>query len=254
MPATLRQMDIGFQANLYESQNPTRKWLHNTRRAWVLSKLESFTSPCARYLEVGIGCGVYTEWMARHGFVTGLDINEDFVLAANFLRNVDARVGDITQETKYDSEFDIAVCSEVIEHVVNSQAALNNMFRALKSNGLLILTTPNRFSTMELFARLLRFKPVSALARWVYGEPVDDLGHVNRLTRAALRKQIEMAGFEVVERYDVALYLPVVAEFGGSLGASVCRWGAEVLRRSDYLSHLLWTQCWVLRKPAYADV
>jgi len=254
MPATLRQRDIGFQANLYESQNPTRKWLHTTRRAWVLSKLQSVTSPCARFLEVGIGCGVYTEWMARHGFVTGLDINEDFVLAANFLRNVDARVGDITQATQYDSEFDIAVCSEVIEHIVHSQAALNNIFRALKSNGLLILTTPNRFSTMELFARLLRFKLVAALARWVYGEPVDDLGHVNRLTRAALRKQIEMAGFEVVERYDVALYLPFVAEFGGSLGASVCRWGAEVLRRSDVLSHLLWTQCWVLRKPAYADV
>lgn len=254
MAETLRQIDIGFQANLYESQNPTRYWLHNARREWVLSKLESLKPNGGRYLEVGIGCGVYTEWMAGHGFVTGLDINEEFVLAANLLRNVDARVGDITLATKNDSEFDLALCSEVIEHVVNSQAALNNMFRALKSNGHLILTTPNRYSTMELFARLLSFKPVATLARLVYGEPVEDLGHVNRLTRTALRKQIETAGFEVVERYDVALYLPVVAEFGGSVGARFCRWGADVLRRSDFLSHLLWTQCWVLKKPECADV
>ena len=33
--AELRQEHIDFQSNLYESSNPTRRWLHNARRNWV---------------------------------------------------------------------------------------------------------------------------------------------------------------------------------------------------------------------------
>ena len=252
MHATLSQGDIAFQANLYESQNPTRNWLHNARRKWVLQHLEAVSHPFTSFLEIGVGCGVYTEWMAQRGYVTGLDINEDFVLKASMLRNVTARVADITADCDYESAFDVALCSEVIEHIADSPAALANMYKALRPNGHLILTTPNSYSTMELFARLLSYKPMAALARFIYGEPVDDLGHINRLTRSALLRQIETAGFEVVERCDVALYLPVFTEFGGRTGARFCRWLARQFSKSDLLSHLLWTQCWVLRKPDHA--
>lgn len=252
MPATLSQGDIAFQSNLYQSHNPTRNWLHNARRAWVMNKLESYSRPYASFFEVGVGCGVYSAWMGQRGFVTGIDINEDFVLSAGQLRNVTARIGDITQPLDFVNEFDVALCSEVIEHIHDSQTALHNVFQALKNGGLLILTTPNSFSTMELFARLLTFRPISALARWIYGEPVTDLGHINRLTRGQLQKQIEFAGFEVLEQDNISLYLPFVAEFCGMSGTRLSRSMANVLSRSSVLSHLLWTQCWVLRKPTYA--
>lgn len=252
MQATLKQGDIEFQANLYESQNPTRNWLHNARRKWVMNRLESLSHPYTNFLEIGIGCGVYTEWMAQRGYVTGLDINEDFVHAASFLRNVTARVADITTTTDYEESFDVALCSEVIEHISDSPAALSNIFRALKSGGHLILTTPNSYSTMEIFARMLSYKPVAALARRIYGEPVQDLGHINRLTRAQLAQQILASGFEIVARDDIALYLPILSEFFGRTGERICRWAARHLAQSDLLSHLLWTQCWVLRKPTHA--
>ena len=249
--AVLKQGDIAFQSNLYASQNATRNWLHNARRSWVMQQLDARSYPYSNFLEVGIGCGIYTEWMAQRGYVTGLDINEDFVVAASYLSKVTARVADITTTKDYNDEFDIALCSEVIEHISDSQAALNNIFRALKPGGQLILTTPNGYSTMELFARLLSFKPVAALARLIYREPVTDLGHINRLTRNQLAGQIEEAGFEVVIRKDVALYIPVISEFGGKAGARICKWVAQQFSRSAVLSHLLWTQCWVLRKPVH---
>lgn len=249
MTAALKQEDIGFQANLYESKNPTRNWLHNERRDWVNSRLDTLSGANTTYLEIGIGCGVYTKKMANTGKVVAVDINESFVLAASHICGVEAEVADICVGPIAHAKADIALCSEVIEHVPDSPAALRNIYLSLKPGGALILTTPNSFSTTELVARLLAFRPVVKFARMVYGESVDDLGHINRLTRGALRKQLRNAGFEIVEQDNVALYLPAIAEFGGVPAVRFAKWLANLFRKSSVLSHLLWTQCWVVRRP-----
>src|SRR5260370_20191058 len=51
---------------LYNSKNPTRRWLHCTRRDWICGKLRA----CARQrpgsaLEVGFGAGVYLPMLAE---------------------------------------------------------------------------------------------------------------------------------------------------------------------------------------------
>ena len=163
------------------------------------------------------------------------------------MRNVIAHVADITT-TSLAPIHDIAVCSEVLEHVPDSRSSLKNIYSSLKPGGYLVLTTPNSYSTMELTARLLAFGPVVKLAKLVYGEPVDDLGHINRMTRQQLQDQIHASGFEVIRQDNVAFYLPLIAEFGGHCGASICQWLAKRLERSP-LSSLLWTQCWLLRRP-----
>jgi SAM-dependent methyltransferase len=199
------------------------------------------------YLEIGIGCGIYTQLMAKRGNVVAVDINPAFVDLANQMRNVIAHVADITT-TSLAPIHDIAVCSEVLEHVPDSRSSLKNIYSSLKPGGYLVLTTPNSYSTMELTARLLAFGPVVKLAKLVYGEPVDDLGHINRMTRQQLQDQIHASGFEVIRQDNVAFYLPLIAEFGGHCGASICQWLAKRLERSP-LSSLLWTQCWLLRRP-----
>lgn len=244
----LRQADIAFQSNLYESGNPTRRWLHNTRRQWVMDAIDSSAPSDPRFLEIGCGCGIYTAHMSGLGHVRALDINPDFVAAANRLPNVEASVADI-QEFDSPPVYDIAVCSEVIEHIPDSTRALANIYHALKPGGRLILTTPHSYSTMEIFARLLAFRPVVALARMVYGEAVDDLGHINRLTRRQLREQIESVGFSLVHHTSRALYLPLIAEIGGAAGARLAKKIELQLRGSKLLSQFLWTQCWLLEKP-----
>lgn len=245
--AVLRQEDISFQATLYESQNLVRRWLHNSRREWVMKTLESISPSRCKYLEVGIGCGIYTKEMSMRGWVTAIDINELFVKEANRLSNVKAQVADI-METRFPARHHVAVCSEVIEHIPDSLKALRNIRASLNSQGYLILTTPNSYSTMEIFARLLAFGPIVKLARLIYGESVDDLGHINRLTRHQLRDQIEKAGFTVIRQNNIGLYIPVIAEFGGRPGLALSQWLATWMAQSPLLSNLLWTQCWLLRK------
>ncbi len=51
-------------------------------------------------------------------------------------------VCDITAIPLSDKEFDVILCSEVLEHLPDPMAALDEMTRLLKEDGLLILTTP----------------------------------------------------------------------------------------------------------------
>ena len=46
------------------------------------------------------------------------------------------------------------------------------------------------------------------------------------------------------------LYLPVVAEFGGKPGSGLLRGLEHVLRAVPLARGLLWTQGWVLQRPA----
>ena len=245
--AELRQEHIDFQSKLYESSNPTRRWLHNARRDWVMRALNQVTPSQPHFYEIGIGCGIYTSLMAQRGMVFAVDINQSFVDAANMMPNVVAQAADITKDA-FDPTHDVALCSEVLEHVPDSASALKNIVASLKPGGYLILTTPNSYSTVELTARLLSFGPIVKLARWIYGESVDDLGHINRMTRTQLRAQIDAAGFEVIRQENIAFYIPGVAEFMGETGTQICKWFARTLAGTRF-SGLLWTQCWVLRRP-----
>ena len=246
----MHQEDIAFQARLYNDPNPTRRGLHRARKAWVETRLERYLRPDAKVLEVGVGCGLFTQFMSGKGVaVMAVDINQVFLDGVEHLPAVSIRRGDATTDLGL-RDFDVGLSSEVIEHVPRerSQAMLREFFRALKPGAVLVLSTPQRFSTLELTARLLRFPPVLALARRIYGS-ADDLGHINLLTRGELQRQIAAAGFEIVEHEVFGFYLPVVAEFCGQLGARLLIKFGKVMGRVQVLSGLLWTQGYVLRKP-----
>ena len=52
----------------------------------------------------------------------------------------------MNNENKIPNEtFDIVVCTEVLEHTLNPFAAVNEIHRILKNNGLLLMTTPFNF-------------------------------------------------------------------------------------------------------------
>ncbi len=246
--STLQQHDIAFQANLYESTNPTRRWLHTRRRDWILRAINKYAPENGTFLEVGIGCGIYTRTLSKLGCVNAYDINDRFVVDASRLSNVNAAVGDI-QNLILDPIHDLAICSEVIEHIVESETALKNIWRSLKPGGVLILTTPNKYSSVELVARLLSNRTVAKLVQKIYREPVDDLGHINRLTQFELRRQFGQADYEVVDHDNLAFYIPGVGEYGGKVGLFICKLLERAVHTIPGLSWLLWTQCWILRKP-----
>ncbi len=247
--AAPRQGDIAFQANLYDDPNPTRRGLHRARRAWVEEAVDEFLPPAGTAIEVGIGCGLFTRFIAgRGGAVTAVDINPAFVDGVRDVAGVRAVLTDATQKMAL-GEHDLALCTEVLEHVppASSLGMLRALADALRPGGVLVLTTPQAFSVVELFARLLRFPPFLALAKQLYGV-ADELGHINLLTARQLHAQIEQAGFMIERESRFGFYLPGIAEFGGIAGQRVLTSVGNRLSKVAGLRALLWTQAYVLRK------
>jgi SAM-dependent methyltransferase len=250
LAAEARQGDVEFQRRLYTDPNPTRRELHCARRDWVLDAALEHSAPSDRLLEVGVGCGVFTEALAAaKREVTAVDINPAFLDNVRPLRHVSTHLKDATKPLEL-GEHDVAICSEVLEHVPpsRSEAMLRALFEGLRPGGTLILTTPQRFSTMELAARLLRFPPILALARRIYGS-ADELGHINLLTARQLKHQLTSVGFIPVKMQRFGFYLPVAAEFGGKPGANALKAIGTFLDGVPGLRGLLWTQAWVLKRP-----
>lgn len=245
------QGDVEFQRRLYEDPNPTRRGLHSTRRDWVLGEAMANSKVKDRVLEVGVGCGVFTEALASADRrISAVDINPAFLDNVAGLRSVDVFLKDATRPLEL-GDHALAICSEVLEHVPpeRSQAMINSLHDALRPGGTLILTTPQRFASVELMARLFRFRPVLALARRIYGS-ADELGHINLLTAGQLERQLRNAGFEITTQRRFGFYLPVVAEFAGKPGAAALRGIERAIRPLPFVRGLLWTQAYVLRRAA----
>ena len=86
-----------------------------------------------------------------------------------------------------DSEFELVLCAETIEHVRDVQLLLSELRRVLRPGGRLALTTPahGRRTGLSVLARGFerRFDPLSP--------------HLRFLTRRSLRALLEEHGFEV---------------------------------------------------------
>ena len=243
---------VDLQETLYTSRNPTRRWLHCSRRDWVVAHIESMKGRVSRALEVGPGAGGYLPVLAGvANEVVAADIEEAYLSQAKMLAESIAGLtcveDDITATALPENEFELILCTEVIEHIANSDAALCGLARLLAPGGTLILSTPQRYSPLEMCAKIAFLPGIIQLVRLIYREPIIETGHINLMTEAVLKEQIETAGLRVQQEYKSGFYLPLVAEFCGEKGLALLQWLEKKLRGSR-LSGLLWTQYYVLTK------
>ena len=72
---------LALQDTLYASRNPTRRWLHAERRAWVEDALRRAGG--RRVVEVGPGSGIYLPLLTSlFDEVTAVDVEEAFLARA----------------------------------------------------------------------------------------------------------------------------------------------------------------------------
>jgi SAM-dependent methyltransferase len=244
---------LALQETLYTSRNPTRRWLHLTRRARIEDMLRRAAAEAGRgrALEIGPGSGVYLPLLCElFGEVVASDVEEAFLEHARELArthpNLEPVADDITATRLPAGSFDVVLCSEVIEHIADSAGALRAMRGLLRPGGLLVLSTPQRHSPLEVAGRIAFLPGIVTLVRAVYREPILATGHINLLTPGEARRQLDAAGFEVLESAQSGVYLPLVAEFAGRFGLRIERW-LERRMTGTRLRALLWVQYYLAR-------
>jgi ubiquinone/menaquinone biosynthesis C-methylase UbiE len=257
MDRTVEDELVALQRTLYESRNPTRKWLHCTRREWISQALRRYAPRGQHALEIGPGSGVYIPVLKELCTQVYLADCERAYLAAIEKRyhgdpQVRIIVDDITKSQLPGDHFDLVLCTEVLEHIANSQAALRHIARILKPDGILVLSTPQRYSLLEMTAKFALSPGLIWLTRLLYREPVLEMGHINLMTENTLQGQIQAVGLEIIERHKGGLYLPGVAELSGAVGQ---RFAASLERtvRGTRCNGILWTQYYVLTRPSLGD-
>lgn len=122
------------------------------------------------------------------------------------------------------SSTDVVVLDEVIEHVANTDALLEEIFRVLKPGGHLLVSTPNLAAWFNRLALLIGIQPAFSEVSYkkIYGRPGSDVvGHLRLFTYRSLREFIVDGGFKVVHFEGVTF-----PSLPGPL-----RWIDKVLRR-----------------------
>ena len=97
---------------------------------------------------------------------------------------------------------DVVIMSEVIEHLVDTDSALDEAFRILKPGGSLLLSTPNLAAWYNRGLLALGVQPVfsEVSLRGVFGRPGSQVaGHLHMFTRRALTGLLAARGFESIK-------------------------------------------------------
>jgi 2-polyprenyl-3-methyl-5-hydroxy-6-metoxy-1,4-benzoquinol methylase len=117
----------------------------------------------------------------------GVDIDPEGVRILNE-QGFKAIVGNV-EEMDLGQQFDTIIAGEIIEHLENPGRFLRNMRRHLKSNGVIIVSTPNPFYSG------------SAWKIWRYGQPAVHEDHMGWQDPTTMAQLFRRTGFEPFEGY-----------------------------------------------------
>lgn len=166
-------------------------------------------------LDAGAAEGYKAELVRRlfGARVVASDLSENACVRAREIFGLDARAGDLHELPFEDSEFDVALCSETLEHVIDFRTALCELLRVARSA--VVITVPH-----ESEKRVAENRES--------GEPH---AHINRFTLESLAFLEREQGLRVIARPIVS---PLTAAAGGLAE------GARRERREPADRHRAW--------------
>jgi 2-polyprenyl-3-methyl-5-hydroxy-6-metoxy-1,4-benzoquinol methylase len=184
---------FGFPATLVHGDPMVLdRWL------WLKQRLPKARSG-ERLLDVGCGSGAFTIGAALRGYrALGLswDVrNQQVARERAALCRADTASFEVLDVRKLDDRhdlqgaFDVAVCCENVEHIIDDRKLFRDMSACLKPGGRLLLTTP-----------LLTYRPVSDTDNGPFVE-VEDGGHVRRGYSAAMLAELCAEADLAVEKF-----------------------------------------------------
>lgn len=156
---------------------------------WYLTAHRSDSLHRKEILDVGCGDGRLLNMLSESGAeVTGVEISSSGVESTE-AKGIRCLQADLSSEIPedLDTEFDIVVLTEVIEHVFDHVQLLANLNELLGSGGSIILTTPNSIQFQRIFQYLLGRSPTGT----------QNITHQRFYAEKYLRALLELQGFDV---------------------------------------------------------
>lgn len=185
-------------------------WWFVGRRRLVHSLVQRYGPPDPMILDAGCGTGGTMDYLRPLGSVYGADLSLD---ALQFCRSrghqalLQCRAESIA--ARGDS-FDVVVASDLLEHLPDDAAGVQEAFRVTKPGGIVVITVP--------------------AYQWLWSEHDEALSHLRRYSKRELRGLLEQAGADVVKlTYAVCLVFPAIV-------------GVRVLQRRKHKSSAPHTQ------------
>jgi 2-polyprenyl-6-hydroxyphenyl methylase/3-demethylubiquinone-9 3-methyltransferase len=138
-----------YYEQCHDSPAARARFMPVLERVLEVRRRENLTTENLNVLDIGCGPGAQCLLWADSGHcVSGLDISEDFVrLAENRLQQRgfrgDFRTGTATALPFDSGSKDVALLPELLEHVADWTAVLNETTRVLRPGGVLFLSTTN---------------------------------------------------------------------------------------------------------------
>lgn len=174
--------DKGFEPMYFDvlAASEENSFWFRSRNRLILWALKKYYSGAKDFLEVGCGSGFVLSGISNQMpnmelsgcdfFEEGLEFASKRVPSARLLQ-ADARM------LPFDNEFDVVGSFDVLEHIVEDEVVLSNMYRALKPNGCILLAVPQH--------------------QFLYNQYDKRCCHKRRYGRKELVDKVRRAGFNV---------------------------------------------------------
>jgi ubiquinone/menaquinone biosynthesis C-methylase UbiE len=181
--------------DLEELQTDTKKATSANSFSWIAKGNITMKYALGTDRILDVGCGWGRELSRLEGAI-GIDLCLPFLKTARTYVKNDVVLADAQHLPFRNDAFGFVVISEVIEHIVNPTLAFEEMKRALKKRGKLLVQTPNKAVT---------------LGRFISSERC---GHVHEFTRSELRNLLVALGFAIlVQTGSTIPYIPSTNRF-----------------------------------------
>lgn len=156
-----------------------------------------------RIVDLGCGTGYYLFLLSNLGIkfnLTGFDYDKRVIKEAEDLlsdKEIRFKIGDLHKIPFKNYEFDKAVMSEVLEHVENDKKVLQEIYKILKPNGILVISVPS-------ISYPFLWDPINYILQHFFNTHIKSgflsglwSGHLRLYDKLDLKNKFEEAGFKI---------------------------------------------------------
>jgi trans-aconitate methyltransferase len=189
-------MNIGFQAHYFKelAELEAGNFWFRARNKLILWALHKYSPELKSFLEIGCGTGFVISAISKHFPETKLSgseyLEEGLVYARQRVPGAEFTQMD-ARHIPYESELDAIGAFDVLEHIEEDEAVLQQIYKALKPSGVVFITVPQH--------------------RWLWSAVDEYACHVRRYSANELHQKVCRAGFEIIRSTSfVSTLLPAM--------------------------------------------